>query len=56
MGCFGVPLIFWRRGAGEQGQGGGVLHRLTAGRDAYSTLGPLHGGLVPWTHAMLASG
>ena len=56
MGCFGIPLILWRRGAGEQGQGGGVLHRLTAGRDAYSTPGPLHGGLVPWTHAMLASG
>lgn len=56
MGCFGIPLIFWRRGAGEQGQGGGVLHRLTAGIDAYSTPGPLHGGLVPCTHAMLASG
>ena len=56
LGCFGIPLIFWRRGAGEQGQGGGVLHRLTAGIDAYSTSGPLHGGLVPCTHAMLASG
>lgn len=33
MGCFGVPLIFhWRRGAWEQGQGGGILYRMTGRR------------------------